>query len=258
MSEPLKDRRAVLAGGAALVAAAGAVWMWGGGRTEFAFEWLDQPEGFRTARWDARVTTAAFDPLIGVDGGGGAAAPAPFEGDLCAALFGGPPPAGVVPIASFSDAFCPYCKGLIPELAEIAAEPGAGVAVRWHEWPLFGERSMASARLAMAAERQGAYDAIAPRLIGSSFLVTPAYVEALARDAGVDPARLVEDMHAPAVERRIAESVALTRLFGFMGTPSLVVGRTVVQGAIPRRALEDLIAVERALPPVAACAGRGA
>lgn len=251
MAEPLTHRRALLAGGAAMVAAAGAVWTFGRGTTEFAFEWLESPKGFRSVRWDASVSTAAFDPLIGI--GRGAARPAPFAGDLCAALFGGPPPQGVVPVAAFSDAFCPYCKRLIPEVAEIERESAGGVSVRWHEWPLFGERSMASARLAMAAERQGVYDAVAPRLIGSSFVVTPGYVAALAEDAGVDPERLLADMAAPEVERRIAESVALARLFGFMGTPALVVGRSVIQGAAPRGAIEDLIALERAEPQVSAC-----
>ena len=39
---------------------------------------------------------------------------------------------------------------------------------------------------------------------------------------------------------------ALARELGFLGTPSLVVGRTLVQGAITRAELESLIEIEAA------------
>ena len=244
------DRRWFFAGGAALLAAGA----WGLIRarpTRFAFDWMERPEGFRRARWDGRVSTAAFDPLIGLDGAGDGRSP--FEGDLCAALFGGPPGPGVDPVASFSDPFCPYCRVLVPALAEIERASGGAVRVRWHEWPLFGARSMASARLAIAAEAQGAYGRVAPRLMGSGFLVTPGYARALAESAGIDAERLIADMASPGTTARIARSVALATLFGFIGTPALVVGRSVVEGAIPRDALEELIAIEAELPPPAVC-----
>lgn len=251
-----RDRRWMLAAGGALVLSAGAAWRVAGGRrTPFAFEWLDSPKGFRRAHWDGAATTERFNPLIGV--GGGRDAPQSLigedDGALCAALFGGSPEPGVTPVAVFSDYFCPYCKTLVPEVAEIAAESGGAVSVRWHEWPLFGERSMASARAAMAADLQGAYDAFSERLLGSSFVVTPGYLDALAHLAGIDAAQLKADMKGEAVSRRIAESLELARRFGFAGTPSLVVGRSAIEGAISRRALLDLIAVERETGPIAAC-----
>ena len=244
------DRRWILAGGVSLLAA-GAWALIGARPTRFAFDWMERPEGFRRARWDGGVSTGAVDPLIGI--GGSEQRTAPFAGDLCAALFGGPPAPGVVPVASFSDPFCPYCRVLVPALAEIEAASSGAVRVRWHEWPLFGERSMASARLAIAAEAQEAYDRVAPRLMGSGFVVTPGYVRALAESEGLDADRLLADMASPETAARIAGSVALAELFGFMGTPSLVVGRSVVEGAIPRGALEDLIALEAELPPPATC-----
>jgi hypothetical protein len=46
----------------------------------------------------------------------------------------------------------------------------------------------------------------------------------------------------------------LAELFAFVGTPALVVGRTVVQGEINDARLERLIARERMDGPIEACA----
>ena len=61
------------------------------------------------------------------------------------------------------------------------------------------------------------------------------------------------DMDGAAVSRRLAESAALAGLFGFAGTPALVVGRTVVVGAIGEARLRALIARERRDGPIPAC-----
>jgi protein-disulfide isomerase len=60
-------------------------------------------------------------------------------------------------------------------------------------------------------------------------------------------------MASPAVAARIAETRGLARLFGFPGTPSMVVGRTVVTGALDEGRLLALIAREREEGPPPAC-----
>jgi len=163
---------------------------------------------------------------------------------LCRHLFTPRPEPGGVPIAYFSDYRCSNCRVVSPILAGIAER---GVApVTWHEWPILGESSRLAARAALAARRQGAYEAFHERMMGSSFLPTPAYIEEIARDAGIDPGRLRRDMDAPAVTRQLARSDALAGLLGFIGTPGLVIGRTAVMGRMDRDRIERLIAIERA------------
>lgn len=218
----------------------------------FDFEPVADPAGFRTLAGGA--TTAASNPLIGLD------RPAPetlspdaVRADLCRALFGAERIApGEAPVASFSDYFCPYCRALTQRLSALEAE--GAVRMRWHEWPLFGPTSETAARAALAADLQGAYAGFHKAMMRGGFIPTPQFLADLAARLGLDPARMAADMDGPEVSRRLAETRALTRLFGFIGTPSLVVGRTVITGAIEDARLRALIERERDDGPPPGCA----
>jgi protein-disulfide isomerase len=125
-----------------------------------------------------------------------------------------------------------------------AASQGS-IKVYWHELPLLGEASISAAKAALAAQRQGAYVNFHKRLMRTAFQVTPQYIEALAKDLSIDQDQLVSDMESEAVFRNLQESSALAQIFGFIGTPAIVVGRTVVQGEISDGQLLRLIEQER-------------
>ena len=65
----------------------------------------------------------------------------------------------------------------------------------------------------------------------------------VAADIGLDVDRLTRDMASPEVQTDLDRTRALADVFGFVGTPGLVIGRTVLNGAIPyallRRIAED-------------------
>jgi protein-disulfide isomerase len=258
MTAPSPWRRRLILG----AAVAGAVAVWNAAPLlrrmlpqDFDFAPLNDPRGFR--RLAGGATSGGMDPFAGIGGGAptpAAADPAALRADLCRALHGGPPPAGVVPVASFSDYYCPFCRVLTRTLAAIEAE--GGVRVSWHEWPLLGATSEVAARAALAAERQGAYPEFQAAMMRGGFVPTPAFLESLAGRIGVDPVRMRADMDSPATTRAIAESRGLARLFGFPGTPALVVGRTVVVGAIDDARLRALIDREREDGPPPACLGQ--
>jgi len=239
---------------AAVIIAALAGWRLLAPEPRLTFTPMESPEGFRALRLPG--VSGGFDPLAGV-GGGQTRTPAPPPAELCAALFDGA--AGVVigradapvRIASFSDYRCPYCRVLSGILADLATEGRARVT--YHEWPIFGAPSALAARAALAAARQGGYAALHARLMRSSFVATPAYLEAVAGEIGLDAPRLLADMDHPAVSAALERSRALAALFGMAGTPTLVVGATVVEGAVTRAQLEALIALERGAPAPAAC-----
>lgn len=236
-----------------LLAGIGAYAMWFTSTTGFEFRETAGPPGFRGI--ETGDATAAFDPFAGIgDPGAATAPPAPAIADLCVALFGGVPAEGVVPIAVFSDYRCPWCGVLSEMLIDMGDD---GVAVTWHEWPVFGPASEIAARAALAAGMQGGYLAIHQRLMNGAFAPTPAYLAALSEDEGLDPARLLADMESAEVEARLALSLALAGEFRFRGTPGLIVGHTVVNGSIPKRALRDLVTLEReaGLPPVCRSSG---
>ncbi len=250
-----QGRRAVLfmGGAAALVAAV----QYGPGLTRrlipppMDFRPMADPPGFRRLGGGA-VSGGAVGSAIfaGLDSGDPAPASLP-PGAFCAALFDGLPSAGGrVRIASFSDYFCPYCRVLDTRLRRIEAEDPR-VTVAWHEVPLLGPASVMAARAALAADLQDARGAMAERLIATPFRPTDAWLRAAAIATGADAERLLADMSSRDVDRRLEQAASMFARLGFAGTPGLVVGRTVVSGAIDAQRLARLIDLEAAEP--AAC-----
>lgn len=211
------------------------------------FEVLNDPVGFR--KISGGSSSSGFDPFVGlVDPSEQTRLRTPDEvrQDLCTALFGEVDAnSGSVPIASFSDYYCPYCRVQTKRLSELAEELGILVRISWHELPLLGETSTAAAKAALAAKRQGAYVEFHERLLSSPFQATPEYLQSLAGFLGVDHARLIADMDSHDVLQELDTSSALSEIFGFIGTPAMVVGRTVIQGQISDRNLLKIIDLKR-------------
>lgn len=174
--------------------------------------------------------------------------------DLCSALFGAAGDADVVPIAYFSDFNCPYCRVLEGELdAVLAGDPD--VRLVRHELPLLGAASLSAAKAVLAADLQGGYEAMKERLLRAGLITDAPYLRAVAGPLGLDADRLLADMEGAAVADRLLTSRALGQVFGFVGTPALVIGRTVVIGSISADTIRQVIRDERATPGTS-CATR--
>jgi len=213
-------------------------------RPEPEFEPFPGVPGFR--RTEGGAVSSVRDVFAGLDGSGGLALPPPPSGTaLCKALFDGGP-VGRVAVASFSDYFCPYCRILTEKL--VAMESEGLVHVTWHELPLLGEGSRIAARAAIAADMQGRYADFHRRLMRAQFQPTEAYIRDLAQSAGLDLDRFSADLASDNIDARLQRSRDAARAFGLFGTPALVVGRTVVVGAISEPDLRAVIAVEAADP----------
>jgi protein-disulfide isomerase len=158
-----------------------------------------------------------------------------------------------VPIASFSDYNCPICRVTTRRIAGAAPVRDGTARVTWHELPILGETSVLAAKAALAADNQRAYAACQDRLLRSAFQPTDGYVDALASDLGLDRDRLARDMGNPDIKARIDRSLAVRDLFGFRGTPAILVGRTVVEGDIGEATLSRLIELEREAGPPPVC-----
>ncbi len=218
--------------------------------------------------WVHRPRTMTFNPIENLPGWrqttfeglsaprGGLSANAAFVGindqapvqsldpkQLCRTLFSSTDD-NKVPVAVFSDFFCPYCRTLTQRLADRASQPNANIAVKWHELPLLGPSSVIAARAATAADMQSAYPEFQSRLMGSAFRPTPEFLLDTAASTGLDPAKFVADMEGQVVASRLSRSRSAARSLGIYGTPAMVVGRTLVIGEISDRNLDTLIDME--------------
>ncbi len=225
--------------------ATGAVW--GGGalvrrwrETQLSYVADPKVPGFRRVE-GGEVSSGTGDPLIGLGGGGGAER-TPAMGEICTWLYPGGGE-GRVPVAYFWDYACPFCRSLSEDLRRL--EEAGHIRLFWHHTPVFGPASERVARVLLAAEAQGAGPDMQTRVASGRLRPSLEGLLSLAEDLGLDGGRLRRDMQSEEVSERLARSRGLARTFAFPGTPSLVVGRTVVVGSISATRLETLVDQER-------------
>lgn len=139
------------------------------------------------------------------------------------------------------------------QLLKMEAEAPQILRVRRHEWPILGPSSEISARAAIAAGRQGDRRTFNRPLQRTAFAPSEAYLRDLVEAADLDPERFFQDMISDATSQELLASAALSRRFGFPGTPGLVVGRTVVIGKVGQATLNALVDAERNTGPPPRC-----
>lgn len=166
--------------------------------------------------------------------------------NLCPALFRDAAEAEAVPLAFFTDVNCPNCRALEPRLEALVAERPGRVNLIRHDLPILGNASVTAARALIAAEGQDGRAKLERRLMRAGLTTDTAYVTAVAESAGLDAKRLLADMADPVIDDRLLTSAALRRLFGFVGVPAIVFGRTAALGLLPRTTLDALADLESA------------
>lgn len=146
---------------------------------------------------------------------------------------------GSVPVAVFSDFFCPYCRGLIGRLG--ARNVGTPISITWHELPLLGPSSGIAAKASEAAALQGGYIPFVRALQTRGFRPVPSWMGTVATGIGLDGAQLVRDMEGPVVTDRLDKTLRIAARLGFYGTPGIVIGKSAILGALESAQMEDLI-----------------
>ena len=155
-------------------------------------------------------------------------------------------PQGDVTIIEFFDTRCPYCQRLEPAMAELLRQD-SGVRVVFKDLPILGPGSMLGAKTLLAAQSQGAYEKLREALMKPGPEPSREAILATARKLGLDPEKLARDMESPAVQARIAANLALARRLGIQGTPAMVIGETLIPGAVELAELRQAVAGARAI-----------
>ena len=159
--------------------------------------------------------------------------------------FVGGNPNGDVTVIEFFDYRCIYCKHTRPNiLALLEADPNVRLVLK--EFPILGPDSEIAAKAAMASLAQGKYWDFHNKMLGAEEKVTEARVYELARDAGLDVERLKRDMAAPAIEEHIKANYDMAQKLGIDGTPSFIIGDTLISSAQTLDELKQHVAAARA------------
>jgi protein-disulfide isomerase len=155
-------------------------------------------------------------------------------------------PRGDVTLVEFFDYNCGFCKrALADTLALLRDEPHLKLVLK--EFPILGPGSTAAARVAIAARMQdpAKYLAFHQDLLGGAGPASEQKALDAAKDQGFDMAQLERDMTSDEVAATVAENMKLASALGFSGTPSYVVGKDVIIGAVGVDALKARIKLAR-------------
>jgi protein-disulfide isomerase len=155
---------------------------------------------------------------------------------------------GDVTFVEFFDYNCGYCKRAMADMLDLMkSDPKLKVVLK--EFPVLSQGSVEAAQVAVAMRMQDPggkkYLDFHQKLLGGRGPADKAHAMAAAKDAGADMARLEKDVGSPEVKATIDENFKLAEAMGMNGTPSYVIGKEVVVGAIGLDGLKEKIELAR-------------
>jgi protein-disulfide isomerase len=163
---------------------------------------------------------------------------------------------GDVTMVEFFDYNCGYCKRALTDMMTLMkADPKLRVVLK--EFPVLGPGSVEAAQVATAVRMQDRtgkkYMEFHQKLLTGRGQIDKARALAVAKEVGLDMARLEKDMAGEEVRASLQESMQLADKLGLNGTPSYVIGPNVVVGAVGVDTLREKIESARACAANATC-----
>jgi protein-disulfide isomerase len=155
---------------------------------------------------------------------------------------------GDVTFVEFFDYNCGYCKRAMSDMLDLMkSDPKLKVVLK--EFPVLGPGSVEAAQIAVEVRMQDPsgkkYLDFHQKLLNSKGQADKARALAAAKEAGLDMAKLEKDSASPEVRATIEENFKLAEAMGMNGTPSYVIGKQVVIGAVGLESLREKIGVAR-------------
>ena len=157
-------------------------------------------------------------------------------------------PEGQVTLVEFFDYNCGYCKRALPDmLGLLETDPHLRIVLK--EYPILGPDSLAASRVAIAVRMQdkdGKLNLAFHRLLLEGHGTADGErAKAIAKSLGADMKRLEADLASAEVTATLDQSSQLALALNIGGTPSYVLGRDILSGAIGIEALRERIALLR-------------
>ncbi len=157
-------------------------------------------------------------------------------------------PEGDVTVIEFMDYRCPFCRRAHPEVKELLRTDG-NIRFIVKEFPILGEQSTLSSRLAIATLRKAgpeAYARIYDFLMTYNGKLTEKSMPAILARLKIEGAdEIIAFMDDESVTRQIEETRELARRLQITGTPSFVIGTEMVRGYAPLADMRQIVEYHR-------------
>lgn len=155
-------------------------------------------------------------------------------------------PDGDVTVVEFIDYRCGYCRKFNDQVHDLVERDG-DIRLVLKEFPILGPDSETAARFAVAARQIGgdpAYRGAHDALMALRGPPSPGALSRIADDLGLDAETVLEAMQGEAVSAVLRENRALAERMAIMGTPTFVIGNTLLRG-MPADGLAPAVAAAR-------------
>ena len=149
-------------------------------------------------------------------------------------------PKGDVTLVEYFDYACGYCRASVADVDRLIAAD-SNIRVVYKELPILSAYSDRAARMSLVAAQAGKFSAYHHALYGEDAL-DDAKIDRAAESVGLD----AKAADSPAIAREIETNLDLARSLRLSGTPTFVVGDTMLNGAVGYDGLKDAVARTRA------------
>jgi protein-disulfide isomerase len=135
-----------------------------------------------------------------------------------------------VTIVEFFDYRCGYCKRSMDWVLATARENPEDVRVVFKEFPILSAESRTASLAALAAGRQGKYNAMHQALMASKSDFSDAAIDEVAKSVGVDVKRMRADMKTKEILQHVSDVRDGALAVGAEATPTFFINGRVVAG----------------------------
>ena len=158
---------------------------------------------------------------------------APFKGGEKAA----------VTIVEFSDFHCPFCRRVIPTLAQIESRYGDKIKLVFRDFPIENLHPGATKahEAARCANEQGKFWPYHDKLFVGPSSSSPEFLNGLAKDLGLDAGKFETCLSSGKYQAAIKEDIAEGNRVGVGGTPAFFINGRLITGAQPLEAFTRII-----------------
>jgi protein-disulfide isomerase len=156
-------------------------------------------------------------------------------------------PSGDVTLVEFFDYNCGYCKRALADLRTLMkSDPKLRVVLK--DFPVLGPESVEASRVGLAAKQQISGEKLFDyhtRVMETRGRVNGERAMQVAKEMGLDMARLQRDMDHAEVRAALQENMTLADKLGLTGTPAFVIGDEVISGAVGLEPIRKVVASTR-------------
>jgi protein-disulfide isomerase len=153
-------------------------------------------------------------------------------------------PDGSVKIIEFFDYRCGHCRSMALVVDEVV-NANDDIDLALIEFPVLGRESELAARYALAAELQGGYAMFHRALMFTTIPYTDSALMELGANLGLDADRLKEDAYGDLIGEVMLDNLRIAKELGVSGTPTFVIGDTLIVGTIDKASFMGLVSAAR-------------